>query len=48
MVDLCDDLSIPAEQVLDFCTNDCVHHTDYFAQAWTLDFIRESLRTTPR
>ena len=44
MVDLCDDLRISAEQVLDFGTTDVVHHTNYFAQARTLDFIRESLR----
>jgi len=48
MVDLCDDLSIPAEQVLDFGTTDVVHHTSYFAQARTLDFIRESLGSVPR
>lgn len=43
MVDLCDGLAIPPDQVLDFGTTDVVHHTNYFAQPSTLDFIRESL-----
>lgn len=47
MADLCNDLSIPAEQVLDFGTTDVVRHTNYFDQARTLDFIRESLVTAP-
>lgn len=48
MVDLSDALSIPSEQVLDFGTTDYVHHTNYFMQAQTLDFIREMLGTVPR
>ncbi len=48
MVDLSDELSIPSEQVLDFGTTDTIHHTNYFAQAQTLDFIREMLGTVPR
>ncbi|MFY9974446.1 MAG: hypothetical protein WAK53_09335, partial [Chromatiaceae bacterium] len=48
MVDLCDELSVPGAQVLDFGTTDFVHHTNYFAQARTLDFLRESLGTTRR
>lgn len=43
MVDLSNELVIPSEQVFDFGTTDFVHHTNYFAQARTLDFIREML-----
>jgi hypothetical protein len=48
MVDLSDGLSIPPEQGLDFGTTDYIHHTNYFAQAQTLDFIRERLGTAPQ
>ena len=43
MIDLSDKLLIPSEQILDFGTTDEVHHTNYFAQAQTLDFFREML-----
>jgi hypothetical protein len=46
MVDLCDNLRIPPEQVLDFGTTDAVHHTNYFTQPRTLDFLRESFAST--
>jgi len=48
MVDLCDGLTIPPEQVLDFGTTDTVHHTNYFAQPRTLDFLRESFGAAQR
>lgn len=48
MIDLSDDRRIPSEQVLDFGTSDYVHHTNYFAQARTLAFIRERLGQAPK
>lgn len=43
MVDLSDEVHIPAEQVLDFGTNDRIHHTSYFAQPEIVEFIRQAL-----
>jgi pimeloyl-ACP methyl ester carboxylesterase len=33
----------PAEELLDFGTNDAVHHTNYFAQVGTVRFLRRTL-----
>lgn len=43
MTNLKDDLAIPDSQILDFGTQDKVIHTNYFEQASTLEFIRQSL-----
>ncbi len=43
MVDLSDDLYIPGAQVLNFGPTDEVHHTNYFTQPRTLEFIQEML-----
>jgi hypothetical protein len=42
MTNLKDGLAIPDSQILDFDTQDKVFHTNYFEQARTLEFIRES------
>ncbi len=34
---------VPAKDVLDYGTNDVVHHTNYFSQQGTLDFILDRL-----
>jgi hypothetical protein len=36
--------AIPTSHLLDFGTSDTVHHTNYFAQAQTLDFIADQLK----
>ncbi|MGD9170986.1 MAG: hypothetical protein PVI97_13125 [Candidatus Thiodiazotropha sp.] len=42
MTNLKDGLAIPDSQILDFDTQDKVFHTNYFEQARTLEFIRQS------
>ncbi|HEX7177916.1 MAG TPA: hypothetical protein VF240_21835 [Pyrinomonadaceae bacterium] len=43
MTDLFDQIHIPAANVFDFGTTDRVHHTNYFQQPETIDFISKSL-----
>ncbi|MEW8436488.1 MAG: hypothetical protein AB2629_20925, partial [Candidatus Thiodiazotropha sp.] len=42
MTNLKDNLDIPDTQILDYDTQDKVIHTNYFEQAETLKFIRQS------
>jgi hypothetical protein len=46
MTELRHDRSLPADQVLDYGTNAVVHHSNYFEQPKTLDFIREKFGTS--
>jgi hypothetical protein len=43
MTDLFDQVPIPAANVFDFGTTSRVHHTNYFEQPETIDFISKSL-----
>ncbi|HWP44783.1 MAG TPA: hypothetical protein VNO14_16160 [Blastocatellia bacterium] len=43
MTDLFDDMVIPQANILDFGTTGRVHHTNYFQQPETIDFIKKSL-----
>jgi pimeloyl-ACP methyl ester carboxylesterase len=44
MTDLSDSVRIPDASVYDFKTTDRVHHTNYFSQPETVNFIAKSLR----
>jgi hypothetical protein len=44
MTDLFDQHSIAAANVFDFGTTDRVHHTNYFRQSQTIDFMAKSLK----
>jgi hypothetical protein len=42
MNELADEMTLPVRRVLDFGTNPTVHHTNYFRQTKTIQFIRDS------
>ena len=42
MTELADDVTLPVKRVLDFGTSATVHHTNYFRQAKTIQFIRDA------
>lgn len=43
MISFADELALPQDQVLDFGTNDRVHHCNYFDQPETLAFLKQKL-----
>jgi hypothetical protein len=42
MTELADEVTLPLKRVLDFRTSATVHHTNYFRQAKTIQFIRDA------
>jgi hypothetical protein len=47
MVELAEGIRIPESQVLDFGSSTEVHHTSYFANPRTLEFVREAFAAPP-